>query len=45
LLGQINETPPVTSLADAIALVEMEDPPIEAVIAGLRAIAEKGGAA
>jgi len=45
LLDQINETPPITSLADAIALLETGDPPIEAVIAGLRAIAEKGGVA
>ena len=45
LLHQINATPPTAGLADAIALLETDDPPIDAVIAGLRAIAEKGGAA
>jgi hypothetical protein len=45
LLDRINKTPPITSLSDAIALLEMDDPPMDAVIAGLRAIAEKGGAA
>lgn len=45
LLDQIRTTPPITSLADAITLLETDDPPLDAVITGLRAIAEKGGAA
>jgi len=45
LLDRINATPPITTLVDAIALLELDEPPIDAVIAGLRAIAEKGGAA
>jgi hypothetical protein len=32
-----------TSIADAIALLELYDPPVATVLAGLRTIAEKGG--
>jgi hypothetical protein len=44
LLDQIIATPPA-SVADAIVLLEMDFPPLDTVIAGLRALAAKGGAA
>jgi hypothetical protein len=44
LRNQITNTPPA-SLAEAIALLELAAPSLDAVIAGLRAIAEKGGVA
>jgi hypothetical protein len=44
LRDQIIATSPA-SLADAIALLEIDDPPLDAVIACLRALAAKGGAA